>query len=733
MRLKVLIALSFFSACLTPLSAQHSPRVVSSVVSAIEINGTANIPASCFLTGEQCGVQEVLISEPQASPMAVPPASAISLLSMDCSQLGTNAVWIWIQDWLGQWSYRRSAVLLADPLQICNGGNPSGFSPGLQAFTALAYGLGENESATVRARDFVSAYSTPSNTVPTFAFSNDPADTVRILGCDDVGFNQLELHLLPADAEEQATYVEVIAALSDSQAYCGSTAAAGTSFPAAFTLNIPFSYTGELVLMAKDFLPCCAPDSLQYAFSPNPSDNMRVLDCDSLAAAGASTAISIYGISPDGSFTTSEVFYVLSDPMDYCGQAIGYSPPNDAACDAIELEVGRFCAYRSSNIGASAEMGEVAPTMGACGTSFTWCDGTGPDHSVWFQFEAPASGSVRIQSDFFNTQLALWEASNCSSLTDGSAVLVAAVDDTTATRGALLDSLTCLIPGQTYFLQLDEHGEATGTFELRIEDLGIPCQLAVSNTGECSPAADNPVSQGYNAWQHATNGEGYVIASFADAGQALGAIEAHFQVHDGDIRADSAGQFYLDRNWQVVSEEAASQALRMRLYFTADEWAALQMAAPSVDSPEDVFLTRVPAGECGPFTGGGILVEQLASGLINETDYYIDFEVDGFSAFYLNGPSALTSTSRPTADRGQIEVFPNPSAGQPQLKIQLPQAATIEWQLLSITGQIVQQQQLNAAAGKTVVPVVGQPLPKGLYLLQVNSPYGKWSRRVIIQ
>ena len=132
-------------------------------------------------------------------------------------------------------------------------------------------------------------------------------------------------------------------------------------------------------------------------------------------------------------------------------------------------------------------------------------------------------------------------------------------------------------------------------------------------------------------------------------------------------------------------------------------------------------------------TNRGVLIEQLASGLINETDYYIDYEIDGFSAFYLNGPSALTSAGRHPANRGQIEVFPNPSAGKPQLKIHLPQAATIEWQLLSITGQIIQQQQLNAAAGETIVPIAVQPLPKGIYLLRTNSPYGKWSRRVIIQ
>jgi len=151
----------------------------------------------------------------------------------------------------------------------------------------------------------------------------------------------------------------------------------------------------------------------------------------------------------------------------------------DAVCDAIALTFGSNGPY--DNTTATNEIGEPIPPTGGCGTQTTWCDfSTTPDNSMWFTFVAPASGRVKIQAPGFDTQLALWNATNCAALLTGGATLIAANDDDAdylANGGAmfssLLDPIICLTPGTTYYVQLDGYSGTVGPTTIILTDLGL--------------------------------------------------------------------------------------------------------------------------------------------------------------------------------------------------------------------------------------------------------------------
>jgi hypothetical protein len=104
-----------------------------------------------------------------------------------------------------------------------------------------------------------------------------------------------------------------------------------------------------------------------------------------------------------------------------------------------------------------------------------WCDGT-LDNTLWFSFNAPASGCVFISTCFadgiIDTQIALCTADDC---TEPSIVnYIAANDDMEAacTGNAYSSELTyCgLTPGATYYIQADGYEGELGTFYIQVSE-----------------------------------------------------------------------------------------------------------------------------------------------------------------------------------------------------------------------------------------------------------------------
>jgi hypothetical protein len=164
-------------------------------------------------------------------------------------------------------------------------------------------------------------------------------------------------------------------------------------------------------------------------------------------------------------------------------------PSNDDACNAEALAVGASVSF--DNNCATAQAGEATPPGGtgpgaSCNTQNGWCNITfnsepQADNSVWYSFTPPAGGCVTIDAGGFDTQLAVWSATDCSDFSTYS--LVAANDDGGAGLEAQITALSCLDPNATYLIQMDGFGGAAGSGSISITDCGLA--PLVCDAGDC--------------------------------------------------------------------------------------------------------------------------------------------------------------------------------------------------------------------------------------------------------
>jgi photosystem II stability/assembly factor-like uncharacterized protein len=148
---------------------------------------------------------------------------------------------------------------------------------------------------------------------------------------------------------------------------------------------------------------------------------------------------------------------------------------NDAICDAILLHEGLNGPY--TNFCATPEKNEPVPPPGStglfgCESQDGWCYGEEIiDNSLWYKFIAPSGGLVSIETDGFDSQIAVYDASTCNGILTGNYVLLAANDDFPgrADYSAVIAGISRLVPGNMYWLQVDgSFGGVTGTFTIKL-------------------------------------------------------------------------------------------------------------------------------------------------------------------------------------------------------------------------------------------------------------------------
>jgi hypothetical protein len=186
------------------------------------------------------------------------------------------------------------------------------------------------------------------------------------------------------------------------------------------------------------------------------------------------------------SFTVSAASDLTEDFQGLCsGDPNGsYTPPygafyNDQFCDATEIIVDDPPIAGDNTLAT----GEAWEPFGSC-----W-SGTA-DNTVWYSFVAPASGNVRISTDFVtgldDTQTTLyeWTGGTCDNPT--LVELGCGQDDGVTGNGWMaIINATGLTSGTTYYVQVDGYSTAVGDFEIEVTDLGS----AAANDDFCNPTA----------------------------------------------------------------------------------------------------------------------------------------------------------------------------------------------------------------------------------------------------
>jgi len=139
-------------------------------------------------------------------------------------------------------------------------------------------------------------------------------------------------------------------------------------------------------------------------------------------------------------------------------------PYNNDVCNAFNFGVPGAATTLSaeSNVCANVEPGE--PGVGNYAT-----------HTVWYQFTAPTSGRVEIDVVSTNLLLGMDPEVRVFSSSNNGCNGVLTEDEVSNWPTALITEnieATCLIPGDTYFIQVDGSGLVVeGTFDITIEDM----------------------------------------------------------------------------------------------------------------------------------------------------------------------------------------------------------------------------------------------------------------------
>ncbi len=173
--------------------------------------------------------------------------------------------------------------------------------------------------------------------------------------------------------------------------------------------------------------------------------------------------------------------------------------------------------------------------------------------------------------------------------------------------------------------------------------------------------ADTITSNGSNQWQTIMR-NGQVVAAIKDNGNNLGEITTQFYVNDNPVRIDPHGilpSFYLDRNYKISSQNLIfGSPVRVRLYFLSNEIQALINADVNVTSINSVGITRYHGTNenCS-------LIDNIDNNDNNnylhitsyvwdtyENGYYLEFDVNSFSEFYINNSTSLPQPYEITAD-----------------------------------------------------------------------------------
>ena len=177
-----------------------------------------------------------------------------------------------------------------------------------------------------------------------------------------------------------------------------------------------------------------------------------------------------------------------NDTSSYFGPITLVMPlSNDTVCGAENLAVDGTL-YTFNNTGATISLNEapIAPPADGAQVTTGWTNST-LNGTTWFTFQAPASGSVRVNGNAinYNGQIAVYEITDCADFATFS--LVAANDNEIGGPSLAPNFTICgLTPGDTYYLMQDGFNATTGNYSITITPIVLEAGTANSVTDICT-------------------------------------------------------------------------------------------------------------------------------------------------------------------------------------------------------------------------------------------------------
>ncbi|HNG07286.1 MAG TPA: T9SS type A sorting domain-containing protein, partial [Saprospiraceae bacterium] len=357
----------------------------------------------------------------------------------------------------------------------------------------------------------------------------------------------------------------------------------------------------------------------------------------SIAGTCLANAVSGGGSIATGSYVFSAgTYYLIVDtwPSPNCSAfdiAITPPPINDDAPGAISLTVGSACGGADySNYGATSNV--LEPTGITTNTYAT----------VWYKFTAPASGAVRVSTDYdvsgtlTDTRIALYEATDVNDYSTFTALSGDEDGGVELSGYASIAYATGLTSGATYYIQVDKYSSFTssGTFCITVDEL----TSAMLATGTCADGTQSILGSNtaYVGWVNMLDIDGKLIMQVRKStGVAPSAFNTtRVNIHSGGVRQDAAGKYYLDRNYSAST--AQSGPFDIKLYFLGSERADLAVVDAAAGTLANLNVTHDPGATCNiPQGHNNALLTQTSSGSANGAEW-VQVTTPSFSGFFIN-------------------------------------------------------------------------------------------------
>jgi hypothetical protein len=400
------------------------------------------------------------------------------------------------------------------------------------------------------------------------------------------------------------------------------------------------------------------------------------------------------------------------------------APTNDIVCSPLVIPVDGSINYYT-NGAATVETGEnsIAPPATGLNETDGWGNST-LEHTVWFTFDAPASGSVAISclDKVMDGQVAVYEVETCSDFSTFTFVggNDNDVDFNISNPFAPNFTLCGLTPGQTYYLLYDSgNNYASGPFSISISDLSISAGTSAGVIDVCNGETVDLFDgiTGYDeggTWFETIPTFGLLGSVWNTAGVAFQVFDFQYVVENGCLSDTVISQVHVFGPSSAGNDGTINAC-------KAETINLLSGLSGNVDlggtwyNPQNVALNSsvvTTSSIPGQFNydyiaDNGVCPEDTANVLVIVSDCVAGIE---------------------TISERSILVFPNPSKGNFYLNME--DLSGVELTLTDMNGRKVSFKETSVSEGIEIAMVNAVP---GVYFLQVTQNDARYIKKLIIE
>jgi uncharacterized repeat protein (TIGR03803 family) len=184
------------------------------------------------------------------------------------------------------------------------------------------------------------------------------------------------------------------------------------------------------------------------------------------------------------------------------------------------------------------------------------------------------------------------------------------------------------------FKNLNDFTGENGRLPEGNEMLVLPALVAPGTPGSCQSVDPATIdAKNANEWVPFTDDEGKAVAEINANGNILGNVRVSFYTHDGDIRKDEAGRFYLNRNISITTQFAPATPVSVRLYVKKTEFDELK-ATPGSGINNHTDITIFKNDDACSDAVHATALPQSSSAAFWGLDYVYTLQVSSFSSFF---------------------------------------------------------------------------------------------------